>query len=432
MSELLEAIHRLGTDKKVRQADLIIIRDNKAEASKYFHECLDRMAKNIDSLDETLANDAFFGICFLAEWKDTSAFKKVQRVLHEIGEDVDDLWLGDALTENLPAIMYQLYDGDLENLKAAFYDLDIQAFARMPFMDIMFQFFIDGKINKSQLDDFFIQLEKMADDDLDDALISYLCLNMAQIHDFGYLSKTKMWFERGLIDEYVAGDYSDYVDITFEYPTNKSYKNFVRTEFSFEDELSRWYEFEGSSRKTINQKISDADRKKLLDKAIEQYSNPYKNVGRNDPCPCGSGKKFKKCHLNKIEYLNNSDNGIETNAAKEKWLKNYPQISFDPYTNEDVQDFSREEGRLYLEDLYNRDAIAIDYNVYLALKRRPRRSFFGETPEMQEEQKKISEAYLERARELYEQKVKNEDIKSPEDFDRKYAIHYTVDEWLKT
>jgi preprotein translocase subunit SecA len=25
-------------------------------------------------------------------------------------------------------------------------------------------------------------------------------------------------------------------------------------------------------------------------------SNPYKNVGRNSLCPCGSGKKFKKCH----------------------------------------------------------------------------------------------------------------------------------------
>jgi len=25
-------------------------------------------------------------------------------------------------------------------------------------------------------------------------------------------------------------------------------------------------------------------------------SNPYADVGRNDPCPCGSGKKFKKCH----------------------------------------------------------------------------------------------------------------------------------------
>ena len=25
-------------------------------------------------------------------------------------------------------------------------------------------------------------------------------------------------------------------------------------------------------------------------------SDPYANVGRNDPCPCGSGKKFKNCH----------------------------------------------------------------------------------------------------------------------------------------
>ncbi|MBQ9726749.1 MAG: SEC-C domain-containing protein, partial [Kiritimatiellae bacterium] len=25
-------------------------------------------------------------------------------------------------------------------------------------------------------------------------------------------------------------------------------------------------------------------------------ANPYGKVGRNDPCPCGSGKKFKNCH----------------------------------------------------------------------------------------------------------------------------------------
>ncbi len=29
----------------------------------------------------------------------------------------------------------------------------------------------------------------------------------------------------------------------------------------------------------------------------EQITNQYKNVGRNDPCPCGSGKKYKKCGL---------------------------------------------------------------------------------------------------------------------------------------
>ena len=27
----------------------------------------------------------------------------------------------------------------------------------------------------------------------------------------------------------------------------------------------------------------------------ETYKRDFKPVGRNDPCPCGSGKKFKKC-----------------------------------------------------------------------------------------------------------------------------------------
>ena len=30
-------------------------------------------------------------------------------------------------------------------------------------------------------------------------------------------------------------------------------------------------------------------------------TNPYRGVGRNDPCPCGSGKKFKKCCLDKVK-----------------------------------------------------------------------------------------------------------------------------------
>ncbi|HJG31796.1 MAG TPA: preprotein translocase subunit SecA [Collinsella ihuae] len=28
----------------------------------------------------------------------------------------------------------------------------------------------------------------------------------------------------------------------------------------------------------------------------DESGDPYANVGRNDPCPCGSGKKFKNCH----------------------------------------------------------------------------------------------------------------------------------------
>ena len=30
--------------------------------------------------------------------------------------------------------------------------------------------------------------------------------------------------------------------------------------------------------------------------AAAKVNTEYENVGRNDLCPCGSGKKFKKCH----------------------------------------------------------------------------------------------------------------------------------------
>jgi len=38
-------------------------------------------------------------------------------------------------------------------------------------------------------------------------------------------------------------------------------------------------------------------RKARIETVISLYkSQLFKGVGRNDLCPCGSGKKFKKCH----------------------------------------------------------------------------------------------------------------------------------------
>ncbi|MET1256898.1 UPF0149 family protein [Aliikangiella sp. GXAS 311] len=46
---------------------------------------------------------------------------------------------------------------------------------------------------------------------------------------------------------------------------------------------------------SIGHKISQQNALSSL--PVEQVINQNKNVGRNDPCPCGSGKKFKKCCL---------------------------------------------------------------------------------------------------------------------------------------
>jgi len=43
--------------------------------------------------------------------------------------------------------------------------------------------------------------------------------------------------------------------------------------------------------------MSDEDRDRMRSMSTSMTLPIKENVKRNDPCPCGSGKKFKKCHL---------------------------------------------------------------------------------------------------------------------------------------
>lgn len=49
-------------------------------------------------------------------------------------------------------------------------------------------------------------------------------------------------------------------------------------------------------------------------------------IGRNDPCPCGSGKKYKKCCLGKNKSFNNVEKTLKENKLLETF-QSYDQIS---------------------------------------------------------------------------------------------------------
>jgi preprotein translocase subunit SecA len=42
--------------------------------------------------------------------------------------------------------------------------------------------------------------------------------------------------------------------------------------------------------------VIGAGKVRSFDQPSGGGSTDWSSVGRNDPCPCGSGKKFKKCH----------------------------------------------------------------------------------------------------------------------------------------
>lgn len=73
--------------------------------------------------------------------------------------------------------------------------------------------------------------------------------------------------------------------VSLEFDTEALYKNMVDAKADWLYELPQWDE------------IFDADTKKKLyreAKNLHTVRNAVK-VGRNDPCPCGSGRKYKQC-----------------------------------------------------------------------------------------------------------------------------------------
>ena len=53
------------------------------------------------------------------------------------------------------------------------------------------------------------------------------------------------------------------------------------------------------------------------DQGLREYLSDVANIaahglGRNDPCSCGSGRKYKRCHLGEVDRLNRAQSASNT------------------------------------------------------------------------------------------------------------------------
>ena len=73
--------------------------------------------------------------------------------------------------------------------------------------------------------------------------------------------------------------------VSLAFDTEKLYKNMVMAKADWLYELPQWKEI-----------YSEEELKRLYKEQKESTTiRKGKKIGRNDPCPCGSGKKYKKC-----------------------------------------------------------------------------------------------------------------------------------------
>lgn len=110
---------------------------------------------------------------------------------------------------------------------------------------------------------------------------------LAEKYDLSIMDMTG--FLDGINDSLVTPNPIDTMEedtkVSLAFDKEKLYKNMVDAKADWLYELPQWDE------------IFDADTKKKL--YLEQKKSGTvvvgKKVGRNDPCPCGSGKKYKFC-----------------------------------------------------------------------------------------------------------------------------------------
>lgn len=236
----------------------------------------------------------FYAFHLLGDWKDKSAYRLLSRFLRCPPDELE-AQIGDGLVETAHRVIASVFDGDPEPIFGIILDPLADEFVRSRMCEALAMLVLRGEVDREAvarfLRDCFMNLQPQSECYVWtgwQSAIAMLGLRelrglVKKAFDRGFINPNGLEFHEFIEDlalgasragqlEAGGGEYSLFGNII--------------------DELSGWYCFS-----------EDPEREKYQRQntpwpvEAQTYTNAFKHVGRNDPCPCGSGKKFKKCCL---------------------------------------------------------------------------------------------------------------------------------------
>ncbi|MEO5376118.1 MAG: DUF1186 domain-containing protein [Alphaproteobacteria bacterium] len=275
--------------------------DNWTEAAPRFLDLLSRHAST-DAGERTRedADTLFFIVYLLAEKGEKAAFRPLCRLMQD--DDALGDVIGDGVTTNLPSLLVNLYDGDLALLKTVIETGSANEFIRNAAFGALAYLTFSGAIPLEDTRATLRRLhETMQPQEENYAWVGLIdAISAVGLDDLRPIAVDVM--ERGLVSPSIMGmnHFDGDLESTLNDPERRAC--FVRDGIgpfgSAIAELSRWYSFSEEQRKDLaRQETKRNSEPRYPPAAAAALVNPFKGVGRNDPCPCGSGKKFKKCCL---------------------------------------------------------------------------------------------------------------------------------------
>jgi hypothetical protein len=295
-----EILRELGRDEGFPRAALEAAAERRAEMVPLLLEAIESWLVDPDG-GQVEPMLLFFAFHLLGNWKEKSAYRPLARLLARPDEEIDTVF-GDTLGSTADRVMAAVCDDDPRPLFDIILDAGADEYARSEMCEALATAVFHGDLDRAAvarfLHDCFTDLRPRTDCFVWHGWQSAIA--RLGLRDLEPLVKEA--FERGYISPSWLGfedfkeDLQRGIDEPGEprWPGNREHTLFGDTI----EELSTWYCFSDAYKVDRERDRLLAEEEKL-DWLLrsEPYTNPFKDVGRNDPCPCGSGKKFKKCCL---------------------------------------------------------------------------------------------------------------------------------------
>ncbi|GAA4850592.1 YecA family protein [Algivirga pacifica] len=276
--------------------DLKIILEDSINRFNHFN-------KSIKENGEEESQVAFLQHAFLilAELKASEALPETLEVLRQNGK-VLNLYLEHFLHEYMSHVILRIGKNELGMLKQFMKEKGINLFAKLAVVEATLQVALHDPERKQEVEEWFEEILEFfknaqpEDNVIDSALLGTI---MSHVIDGGFehlLPLTEEVYNTGYVDEIICGDYEAFKQSFLNQEIETELQEDLSIYQIYEEERTLYMDVDDLE---IEKTSSEKGQERLITVPLNKVGNTrqpkIKKIGRNDPCPCGSGKKFKKC-----------------------------------------------------------------------------------------------------------------------------------------
>lgn len=225
-------------------------------------------------------------------------------------EDYCALTFGDICTEWAWIPLFKTGKNRLKDFENYLKLPGLYTYFRTTVLDAMVQISIHYPEQKEQVFQIFERLlnffvkAKIEDNVIDTEFNGLLVWDLIDLKLDRFLPQIKMLYDKGYVEESVCGSYET-VETNIRKTEVSGYgKRRLLTITEFYQELYIEPD-DDSDDSNLDDDFDDSDLDDDFNYNFSKeagFERTHKKIGRNEPCPCGSGKKFKKCCLGKGIY----------------------------------------------------------------------------------------------------------------------------------